>query len=96
MLVYRGHPISIGIAKAVVKIRFIGLVNLIMDSTVIKELIQEDCSTKNIAAELDSILNNKMYRQKMLDNYDELDKRMGQPGASARTASLIIKYAQKK
>jgi lipid-A-disaccharide synthase len=96
MLVYRGHPISIGIAKAVVKIRFIGLVNLIMDSAVIKELIQEDCSPKNIAAELDSLLNNKSYRQKVLDNYDELDKRMGQSGASARTASLIIKYASKK
>jgi len=96
MLVYRGHPISIGIAKAVVKIRFIGLVNLIMDSAVIKELIQEDCSPKNIAAELENILNNQSYRQKMLDNYDELDKRMGQPGASARTASLIIKYTSKK
>jgi lipid-A-disaccharide synthase len=96
MLVYRGHPISIGIAKAVVKIKYIGLVNLIMDSPVIKELIQEDCSPKNIAAELDNILNNKAYRQKMLDNYDELDKRMGQPGASARTAALIIKYTSKK
>jgi len=96
VLVYRGHPISIGIAKALVKIKFIGLVNLIMDKTVIKELIQEDCSPKNIAAELDKILNNKTYRREMLANYDKLDEKMGKPGASARTASLIIKYTSKK
>ncbi|OIQ66967.1 lipid-A-disaccharide synthase [mine drainage metagenome] len=96
MLVYRGHPVSIGIARAVVKIRYIGLVNLIMDSDVIKEFIQEDCNTQTIKAELDNLLNNKAYRQKMLNNFDSLDEKMGKPGASARTASLIIKYASKK
>jgi len=96
VLVYKGHPVSIGIARAVVKIRFIGLVNLIMDNTVIKELIQDDCSPANIAGELDNILNNKSYRQEMLDNYDKLDVKMGKPGASAKTAELIIKYTSKK
>ncbi|HAL83639.1 MAG TPA: lipid-A-disaccharide synthase [Mucilaginibacter sp.] len=96
VLVYKGHPVSIGIARAVVKIRFIGLVNLIMDSAVIKELIQDDCSPQNIRAELDNILNNKSYRKEMLDNYDKLDVKMGKPGASAKTAELIIKYTSKK
>jgi len=91
-VVYKGHPISIGIARAVVKIRFISLVNLIMDSSVVKELIQGDCSVENINTELENILNEKAYRRKMLDNYDLLDKKMGQPGASSRTARLIIKY----
>ncbi|MGN6395901.1 MAG: lipid-A-disaccharide synthase [Mucilaginibacter sp.] len=93
VVVYKGHPVSIGIARMVVKIKFISLVNLIMDSPVVKELIQADCSTPVIAAELDAILNNNAYRQKMLDNYDKLDKRMGEPGASAKAAELIIKYA---
>ena len=96
LLVYKGHPISIAIARAVVKIKFIGLVNLIMDDTVIKELIQQDCTPENIAAELDNILNNKSYREKMLADYDKLDEKMGKPGASAKTAGLIIKYASKK
>ncbi|HEY8784207.1 MAG TPA: lipid-A-disaccharide synthase [Mucilaginibacter sp.] len=96
VLVYKGHPISIGIARAVIKIKFIGLVNLIMDSTVVKELIQQDCTPQNIAAELDNILNNISYRQNMLNNYDKLDEKMGEPGASAKTAELIIKYASKK
>jgi lipid-A-disaccharide synthase len=96
VLVYKGHPISIAIARAVVKIKFIGLVNLIMDKPIIKELIQQDCTAETIADELDAILNNKTYRENMLANYDLLDERMGKPGASAKTASLIIKYATKK
>jgi lipid-A-disaccharide synthase len=96
VLVYKGHPISIAIARAVVKIKFIGLVNLIMNKPVIKELIQQDCTAETIGNEIDAILNDKGYRESMLANYDELDKKMGEPGASAKTASLIIKYTKKK
>ena len=95
VVVYKGHPVSIGIGRMVIKIRFISLVNLIMDSEVVKELIQQDSSPQNIGAELDQIVNNKTYRQKMLSSYDELDVRMGKPGASAKTAGLIISYTQK-
>ena len=95
VVVYKGHPVSIGIGRMVIKIRFISLVNLIMDSEVVKELIQQDSSPQNIGTELDQIVNNKTYRQKMLSSYDELDVRMGQPGASAKTAELIISYTQK-
>jgi lipid-A-disaccharide synthase len=96
VVVYKGHPISIGIARMVVKIKFISLVNLIMNGLVVKELIQQDCSPQNIYSELDLMLNDENYRGKMLDNYNELDKKMGQPGASAKTAELIIKYTQNK
>jgi len=93
VVVYKGHPISIGIARMVVTIKFISLVNLIMDSEIVKELIQQDCIPSKIAAELDAILNDKTYRENMLANYDKLDGKMGKPGASAKTAGLIIKYA---
>jgi lipid-A-disaccharide synthase len=95
VVVYKGHPISITIARAVVKIKFISLVNLIMDKQVVKELIQQDCVPAKIAAELDMILNNNSYRETMLADYDKLDAKMGQPGASAKTAGLIIQYASK-
>jgi lipid-A-disaccharide synthase len=95
VVVYKGNAISIGIARMVVKIKYISLVNLIMDAAVVKELIQEDCNPQQIGTELNGILNNATYRQQMLNNYDELDKKMGQPGASGRTAELILKYGQK-
>jgi lipid-A-disaccharide synthase len=96
VVVYKGNAISITIARMLVKIKFISLVNLIMNNGIVKELIQEDCSPKKISAELDLILNNKTYRETMLANYNKLDEKMGQPGASAKTAALIIKYSAKK
>jgi len=96
VVVYKGNNISITIARIVIKIRFISLVNLIMDSAVVKELIQQECNPKNIADEVDLLINDKNYRSRMLDNYNKLDERMGKPGASGRTATLIVKYLQKK
>jgi len=96
VVVYKGNNISVGIARMVIKIRFISLVNLIMDKLVVKELIQQDCAAQTISAEVNALINDKTYRQTMLDNYNELDTRMGKPGASAKTADLIIKYTAKK
>jgi lipid-A-disaccharide synthase len=95
VVVYKGSAISVAVARLVVKIRFISLVNLIMDKQVMKELIQNDCNRQTIGAELDAILNDNRYRQQMLDAYADLDKKMGKPGASARTAKLIIEYARR-
>ncbi|MFD0751666.1 lipid-A-disaccharide synthase [Mucilaginibacter calamicampi] len=95
VVVYKGHPIFITLARIVVKLKFISLVNLIMDKLIVKELIQEDCNPDKISAELESILHDNAYRQQMLAGYDELDKLMGEPGASAKTAALIVGYIQK-
>jgi len=96
VVVYKGNAVSITIARMVIKIKFISLVNLIMDNGVVKELIQQDCNPQSMAAELELLINNKIYRDAMLKNYNKLDERMGKPGASAKTAALIVKYATKK
>src|ERR1700744_5904225 len=95
VVVYKAHRIFIGLGRLVVKIKFISLVNLIMDKLVVRELIQADCNPDVMSEELNRLLDDTSYRQKMLKNYDELDVRMGQPGASGRTADLIIKYLNK-
>jgi lipid-A-disaccharide synthase len=92
VVVYKGGKLTIAIARMLVKLKFISLVNLIMDKQVVKELIQEECTADKITEELNLIVNDTAYRQTMLDGYDELDVRMGQPGASAKTAGLIVKY----
>ncbi|NRF40580.1 lipid-A-disaccharide synthase [Pedobacter foliorum] len=91
VVVYRGGAISVAIARMLVKIRFISLVNLIMDRKVVKELIQQDCNTQNIANELDLVVDGE-GRQKMLTDYKELSSKMGTAGASERTAKLITSY----
>ncbi len=95
VVVYKGNPVSIAIARAVIKIRFISLVNLIMDREIVKELIQQDCTPEKISQELGSLLHDETYRKTMLDNYGFLDEKMGEAGASAKTAELMIGYLQK-
>ncbi|RZM29781.1 MAG: lipid-A-disaccharide synthase [Pedobacter sp.] len=89
VVVYKGGRISIAIARMLVKIRFISLVNLIMDKQVVRELIQEDCETNTVTAVLNDIVEGEV-RDTMLANYEALAAVMGKPGASARTAELIV------
>ena len=87
---YKGNPISYEIGKRIVKnIRFISLVNLIMDKEVVKELIQYELTYENIKHELNLILNTPK-REQILKDYDELYHKLGGVGASERTANLIV------
>jgi len=91
VVVYKGGAISIAIARMLVKIKFISLVNLIMDRGVVTELIQHDCNTATITANMLALIDGAA-REKMLADYGDLAAVMGDPGASGRTASLIVKY----
>ncbi|WP_316840521.1 lipid-A-disaccharide synthase [Pedobacter gandavensis] len=91
VVVYRGGKISVAIARMLVKIRFISLVNLIMDRKVVTELIQEDCNTQQITSNVKGLLEGEV-RTTMLADYAELSAKMGTAGASERTAKLIISY----
>ena len=92
VVVYKGNPLSIAIARMLVKIKYISLVNLVMDQTIVKELIQEQCTSIIIGNELDLILNDPLYRTEMLINYEELAIIMGEPGASDKAAKLMFNY----
>jgi len=96
VVVYKSSAISIAIARLVIAVKYISLVNLIMDRLVVKELIQQDCNVPSISNELNNILHNTAYRAGMFTAYDELDRIMGKPGASDRVAGLIVKYMAKK
>lgn len=85
---YKGNFISYQIAKKVIKLDYISLVNLIMDREVVKELIQSDFNRKNLKNELSKILS-MPHREKMFSDYYELEKKLGGAGASDKTAQLI-------
>ncbi len=91
VVVYKGGTISIAIARLLVKIKFISLVNLIMNREVVKELIQEDCNPVNIKIILENLINGDA-RKVMLQDYQELSEKMGTPGASEKTAGLMLRY----
>ena len=88
---YKGSWLSYQIGKRLVKhIKYISLVNLIMDKEVVTELIQDDFTRKNLKIELDKILD-QSTRNKLFLDYYELEKKLGGKGASAKTAQLIYK-----
>lgn len=89
VVVYKGGRISIAIARMVVKIRFISLVNLIMDKKVVEELIQEDCNPEKVYSCLYPLLAGE-GRATQFQDYEALAVKMGKPGASEKTAQLII------
>lgn len=92
---YRGNWISYQIAKRVISLKYISLVNLIMDAPVVTELIQGDLNTRNLKVELDKLLD-PAYRDKLQRDYQALRERLGNEGASRRTAQTIYDSLQDK
>jgi len=91
---YRGNWISYQIAKRVISLKYISLVNLIMDAPIVTELIQGELNTKNLKTELEKLLNPE-HRSQLLKDYKILREKLGNEGASERTASLILNSLQK-
>ena len=86
---YKANWVSYQIAKRIITLKYISLVNLIMDREVVKELIQDNVTTAQIKKELSLILSGSK-REKQLKEYEALIKNLGGSGASAKAASLII------
>ena len=86
---YKGSWLSYQIAKRIITLKYISLVNLIMDEEVVTELIQEDCNSTRIKSELTKILDPN-YRKNLLEKYDQLEEKLGGVGASAATAHHIV------
>ncbi|MCK0123692.1 lipid-A-disaccharide synthase [Gelidibacter sp. F2691] len=85
---YKGSWLSYQIAKRIINLDYISLVNLIMDQPVVTELIQDEFNTKRLREELHAILETKK-RDTLFMQYFELEKKLGGKGASAKTAKLI-------
>ena len=93
VICYKGNSISYAIAKRLVKIKFIGLVNLIMGKEVVKELIQDELNEQNLKNELGKILNSSSGKARIQKDYDDLRKLLGEGGnASEKAAAEIVAF----
>ena len=86
---YKATGFSYRLAKWMIKVKFISLVNLVMDKEVVKELIQCDLTEANIVSELELLLHNGKRQRQLLEDYEELKDRMGNAGASGKAAMVI-------
>jgi len=90
---YKGSSISYQIAKRLIKVKYISLVNLIMDKLVVKELIQDDLNPGNLRKELDELLNDPGRQQQLRTDYQNLKTLLSEGGhASANAAKSILQF----
>jgi lipid-A-disaccharide synthase len=93
VICYKGGSVSYQIAKRLIKIKYICLVNLIMDKEVVKELIQDDLTVENLTKELKQLLYNDIKRQQIKSDYAALKKLLSEGGdASANAAKSIYAF----
>ena len=96
MVCYKATNFSYRLAKWMIKVKFISLVNLVMGKEVVKELIQGDLNEDNVVKELEALLHNGKRQRQLLEDYDELRDRLGDVGASEKAAAAIWEVAAKR
>jgi lipid-A-disaccharide synthase len=93
---YKGSAISYQIARRLIKVKYISLVNLIMDRLVVRELIQDELNTGNLRKELQALLTNGEQLSRMRGDYHQLHEKLSLGGhASANAAEKILAFLQK-
>lgn len=88
---YKGSAVNVWLAKRLINIQHISLVNIIVGRAVVRELVQRDLATKPLSTELKALLLDGDRRKAVLDGYAELHALLGGPGASARVAAALWK-----
>ena len=88
---YKSSQISYSIAKRLIKIKYISLVNLIMDQEIVTELIQGECNPTRISQELKTIVVGGDKRSEMLSSFKLLKEKLGGGGASKKVAQSLLK-----
>ncbi|SFW46015.1 lipid-A-disaccharide synthase [Chitinophaga sancti] len=93
---YKGSAVSYFFARRLIKVKYISLVNLVMDKPVVKELIQHDLTEANLLRELTLLLEDDVTRQRIKEEYGLLWSKLGEKKASRRAAAVIVEEAKQE
>jgi len=94
IVVYKGSPLSFWIAKKLVKVRYVSLVNLIANEKVVPELLQDEFNTENLIKEAVKILEDSVLNQRIRKKLKEIRNRLGEGGASEKAARIAIEMLE--
>ena len=81
--------------RHILKVKYISLVNLVADKEVVRELVADTMTVDNVRSELEALLYNKVYRNKMLEEYDRIIQILGPAGASEAAARKMVALLKK-
>ena len=90
VIIYKLSPITYQVAKRLVKVRHIGLCNIVADKTVVRELIQDEANPEGIAAEIAHILSDPSYAGQIREELATIAAMLGSGGASKNVARLTL------
>jgi lipid-A-disaccharide synthase len=96
IVVYRVSPLSFRIAKMMVKVPYISLVNLVAGEEIVRELVQDEVTPYGLAREAIAVIEDRIFRDKMIKNMEKVRERLGGGGASERTARIALEMINKK
>lgn len=96
IVVYRVSPLSYFLAKVLISVKNIAMVNIIAEKTIAPELIQKSCNPERITAEAAALLRDPARRATMKQELARVKERLGEPGASHRAAEVVIEFLQKR
>ncbi|MGF1655575.1 MAG: lipid-A-disaccharide synthase [Verrucomicrobiales bacterium] len=88
-IVYKVNPVTYVAAKTVVKVRFLGIINILAGREMVKEYIQGRANETNVMYEIFRLLEDDAVRLKMIDNMRDVIRQLGKRGASERAAAII-------
>ena len=90
VILYRVSPFTFFLAKRLVKVPHIGLINMVAGERIVPELLQNDVTPEAVAAEAVKILENRKYARRVTEQLKEASDRLGRPGASQRAAEIVV------
>jgi lipid-A-disaccharide synthase len=94
IIVYQVSPLSYWIGRAMIKVQWIGLVNIMAGRGLVPELLQEQARGERIAEEALKILENGSYRREMMEGLAEVSQKLGTPGAAERVAKIALEMTE--
>lgn len=90
VLLYKAPWLTYRLARALITVKWIGLVNLVADRSIVKELIQEEATADHVAQEALRLLRDRAAYDEMKRGLQEVRELLGEPGASHRTAQVVL------
>jgi lipid-A-disaccharide synthase len=96
VIVYKVSPLTFWIARRLVRLQSVGLVNIVAGAPIVPELIQENASAERIQAEVGRLLKDEGARERMKQALKEVAERLGAAGASSRAATIILEKLKRE